>query len=131
MSEAAATPVFEITEADLKNLDKIIQKKGKIGKIVVDQSVSESKAFKKYVKLTSEDMGKALLGKGPEELKKILAECDIYEFEVKAELEADENYQKVKLQKKDLESATKEVIAPVKAKRAVALDLLALYEVNK
>jgi len=125
------TEVIEITAEGLKNLDKAVQAIQKKGKIVVDPSVSESKAFKKYVKLTSEDMGKELLKKTPEELKKILAECDIYEFEVKAELEADENYQKVKLQKKDLESATKDVIAPVKAKRAVALDLLALYEDNK
>jgi hypothetical protein len=125
------TEVIEITAEGLKNLDKAVQAIQKKGKIVVDPSVSESKAFKKYVKLTSEDMGNELLKKTPEELKKILAECDIYEFEVKAELEADENYQKVKLQKKDLESATKDVIAPVKAKRAVALDLLALYEDNK
>jgi hypothetical protein len=90
--------------------------------------IKDSKTFKKYIKLTSEDMGKELLKKTPEELRKILAECDIYEFEVKSELKAQPNYQKICEQKKDLEGGLKDVLSPIKAKRQLALDLITLLE---
>jgi len=120
------TDTITMTPETIEKLHKLTKRK-----TIVDPSIQDSKAFKKYVTLTSQGMGKELLGKTPEELEKILSECDIYEHEVKAELEATPEYQSVKEKKKLLETGMKEVLAPIKAKRTVALDLLALYKADK
>ena len=87
----------------------------------VDLSLLDSKQFKKAEKLIGYENAKELLGLTDEELNERIVYCEVQATTAKAEKEANEAYSSAKDVIKVFNAGEKDVVAPLKAVKAMCL----------
>lgn len=96
----------------------------------LDTELLDSKQFAKYAKYADEKNAKELIQKPKEELEKELVEAELYMQKVKDDTSANQKFQQAKEVCKDMRSAERETLNPIKAKYALIVAALRSLKAN-
>lgn len=96
----------------------------------LDTELLNSKQFAKYAKYADDKNAKELIQKPKEELEKELVACELYEQQVRSEKAANQKFQQAKEAVSDFNSAERDTLNPVKAKKNLIVAALRSLKAN-
>jgi hypothetical protein len=86
-----------------------------------DTSLSGTKQYDKVVELLSDKEAREVINMGKDELEKLIVDAQMYEHKVRTEKEATTGWKVAKEDLRELNAGERELINPIKAKKALAV----------